>query len=343
MAITHHADLSVAEAVLARLKDAGGVAPDAQLAGDFYSRLRREVLPRDLDFLHMSGRRPIVAEGCSIEDGAPIDPNTIDLAMQRLKRTGFVAQDAWFNGEAPHRLAPEVGYRDFHFLFYLGRYAETEVCAGVLGCLQQLGIAPPGAGYSAQAFERLRREVRSCFEVPDTAMSRVMERLLYMLCALRRPSRMIGIGTYCGNTLAWAAGASCNGGRVYEAEKVYGIDIDTEATRLARRNFSRLSGIEHIELIAEDGRVAAERLTGPFDAIYLDANSPDNGKAIYLELIQRLYPKLVPGGWVVAHDTTLPAFREQLAGYLTFVRDRSRFAESVCLDVDLFGLELSVK
>jgi predicted O-methyltransferase YrrM len=343
MALVYQADRQITAMVLAKLKEDGGLAPAAQLADDFYHRLRREVLPRDLDFLHMSGRRPIGTPGPSVEDDAPIDREMAETALQRLKRTGFVAEDAWFNGRATHQLATEVGYRDLHFLYYLGQYAEREISAGVLELLKQNGIVASSAAYSSEAFERLRREVRVHFEIPDTAISPVMERLLYQLSAVKQPKRMIGIGIFCGNTLVWNAGASCNGGRVYEPEQVLGIDIDAQAIRLAQKNFSLLTEVDHVELIAEDGRLAADRLAGPFDYIYLDADSAENGKGIYLEMLQKLYPKLRRGGWVVAHDTTLPAFKPQLADYLGFVRDRRFFQESISLDVDVCGLELSVK
>ncbi|MCL5996911.1 MAG: class I SAM-dependent methyltransferase [Chloroflexi bacterium] len=343
MALVYHADRRIAAMVLAKLKDDGGVAPAAQLADGFYQRLRKEVLPRDLDFLHMFGRRPIGTKGPCVENDMPLEHELIEIALQRLKRNGFVAEDAYFSAEATHQLAQEVGYRDFHFLYYLGLYAEHEIGAGVLELLKQKGIIASSAAYSSEAFERLRQEVKAHFEIPDTAMSPVMERLLYLLSSVKQPRRTIGIGIFCGNTLVWNAGASCNGGKVYEAENVYGIDIDAQAICLAKQNFGRLTDVDHVEFIAEDGRLAADRLAGPFDYIYLDADSEVNGKGIYLELLQRLYPKLSPGGWVVAHDTTLPAFRHQLDDYLHFVRDRRNFTESICLDVDIFGLELSIK
>jgi predicted O-methyltransferase YrrM len=213
----------------------------------------------------------------------------------------------------------------------------------VLALLKQIGVINTGAGYSSEAFEMLRQEVRAHFEIPDTAFSPVMERLLYLLASVKRPKRILGIGIFCGNTLVWTAGASCNGGKVYQADKVYGIDIDPEAIAVARRNFSRLAGSDQVELVAEDGRVTADRLAGPFDCLYLDADSQENGKGIYLELLQALYPKLSAGCWVLAHDTTLPSFHPQVEGYLSFVRDRDKFSESISFDVDLFGLELSIK
>jgi predicted O-methyltransferase YrrM len=343
MALVYRADRQIATTVLAKLKADGGIAPDAWFNDGPCRELRREVLPRDLDFLHMAGIRSIVTTAPSVERAAPPDPAAIEKALGLLKRNGFVAADAHFNAEEPHKLAAEVGYRDFHFLYYLGQYAESEISTAVLALLKQIGVIDAGATYSLEAFEALRRQVRAHFEIPDTAMSPVMERLLYLLASVKRPKRILGIGIFCGYTLAWTAGASCNGGKVYQGAEVCGVDIDAEAIGVARRNFSRLADSDHVELVAEDGRVTAERLAGPFDCLYLDADSSENGKGIYLELLQTLYPKLSKGGWVLAHDTTLPAFQPRLEGYLSFVRDRHKFSESISFDVDLFGLELSIK
>jgi predicted O-methyltransferase YrrM len=154
----------------------------------------------------------------------------------------------------------------------------------VLALLEQIVVIDAGATYSSEAFERLRQEVRAHFEIPDTVFSPVMERLLYLLASVKRPKRILGIGVFCGYTPAWIAGASCNGGKVYQADKVYGIDIDAKAIELARQNFSGLAESDHVELVAEDGRVTADRLAGPFDCLYLDADSHENGKGIYIDL-----------------------------------------------------------
>ena len=154
---------------------------------------------------------------------------------------------------------------------------------------------------------------------------------------------MIGIGTYCGNALVWAVGSSCGRGKVFEAEKVYGIDIDAEATDRARRNFGKLKFAGHIELLAEDGLKAVESLEGLFDYVYLDVDSKELGKGLYLELLKRLYRLVAEGGWVLAHDIVVPPFADQFTENLAFVRNRENFKESILFDVDAYGLELSIK
>ena len=53
--------------------------------------------------------------------------------------------------------------------------------------------------------------------------------------------------------------------------------------------------------------------------------------------------KVEVGGWVLAHDTTVPPFASQLEKYLSFVRGNKYFRESISFDIDPFGLELSIK
>lgn len=267
----------------------------------------------------------------------------IEMALEKLKDAGLVSKDAYFNYDAPQQLRREVTYRDYLFLSRLSRTAEVETVRSILAWLRQEGVVPEGATYDEAAFDDLRREVKEKFTIPGTSITPVMERLLYMLSSVRRPRRVIGLGTYCGYALVWSVGPSCGQGKVYEAEKVYGIDIDAEATESAQRNFSKLAHSDHIELIAEDGLKAVERLEGPFDYVYLDVESKELGKGIYLELLKGLHGKVEEGGWVLAHDTTVPPFAKQLEEYLAFVRDEENFRQSISFDVDPFGLELSVK
>ncbi len=271
------------------------------------------------------------------------ESQVIEMALQRLKDDKLVSRDAFFNYDAPHKLRKEVAYRDFDFLSRLCRTAEDETVHSALAWLQQKGVVAASATCDESAFEKLRHAVKAKFTLPRSSITPVMERLLYMLSSVKRPRRVIGLGTYCGNAFVWSIGSSCGPGKVYEAQKVYGIDIDAESTERARENFDRLEYTDHIEFIAEDGLKAAERLEGPFDYVFLDVESKDQGKGLYLELLKRLYDKVEPGGWVLAHDTVVPPFAGQLEEYFAFVRDGENFQESVSFDVDPFGLELSIK
>ncbi|MFC2031417.1 O-methyltransferase [Chloroflexota bacterium] len=267
----------------------------------------------------------------------------IEVVMESLKSDGLVAGDAYFNHGAPQQLRREVAYRDFDFLARLSRLGELETVRSVLKWLVQKGVVPEGATYDEVAFSELRQMVKTQFADPGTSVTPVMERLLYMLCSVKKPRRVIGLGTYCGYALVWAMGPSCGPGRSYEAEQVYGIDIDADATACAKLNLSKLPHTDDVELIAEDGLKAVERLQGPFDSVLIDVDSKELGKGLYLELLKQLYGKIETGGWVLAHDTVAPPFAGQLEAYLAYVRGGEKFSGSISFDVDAYGLELSVK
>lgn len=269
--------------------------------------------------------------------------HVIERAVDRLKDDGLVAAEAWFNHDAPEKLRSEVAYRDFDFLSRLSRIEEAETVRSILTWLSGAGVVPKDATYDEGAFAALRRAVKDSFDVPGSSITPVMARLLYALSSVQKPQRAIGLGTYCGYALVWAVGASCGPGRVYDAEKVYGIDVDAAATERARANLGRLAHTGHVELLAEDGLEVVERLTGPFDYVYLDVEGKDLGKGLYLALLERLYEKIEVGGWVLAHDTMVPPFAAQLEEYLALVRNEDKFRESISFDVDPFGLELSIR
>ncbi|MCU0287604.1 MAG: class I SAM-dependent methyltransferase [Acidobacteria bacterium] len=272
-----------------------------------------------------------------------VNHHVVERVLKKLKLSGFVSIDACFNYNNPDHLRKEVTYRDSDFLSLLGQTSEIEIVDSALDLLKETGVVSADASYSREAFINLREQIQVAFNLPSTTLSPVMERLLYMLSAVRKPACIIGLGIYYGYTLAWIAGDSCGKGKVYEARKIHAIDIDPGAVENAKTNFSKIPDTQHLDYIIEDGLIAAGRFTGSFDCLYLDVDSKEFGKGLYLELMKKFYPKLKTGGWVIAHDTIHPLFSNQLKKYLDFVRNKNYFSQSISFPVDLCGLELSIK
>lgn len=278
------------------------------------------------------------------------DEQVIESCLGLLKKAGRVSGEAYFNHTASNDLRSEVAYRDGDFLEYLGYTKEEDVIDSILHMLKQNGILTAAAQYDKTAFLELRQEVKGKFDnqlVLQPTMSYgtitpVMERLFYMLSSVRKPKRILALGIFWGNALIWNVGSSCGKGKVYDTEKVYGIDIDSHAVDQARKNFNKLSGIERIEWIANDGLQTVEKLNDTYDYVFLDVGIR-NDKRLNLILLKKLYQKLQKGCWVLAHDTTMHFFKEHFKSYLDFVRDKSFFSESISFDVDQYGLELSIK
>ncbi|MBU8934445.1 MAG: class I SAM-dependent methyltransferase [candidate division Zixibacteria bacterium] len=267
----------------------------------------------------------------------------IELALNKLKQDGVVHPEAQFNYEAEDGLRREVTYRDDDLQYRLGRSpAEVEVVDTALEMLISMKLVSTDAGYNKQSFDSLRFAVKKEFKGSWTSITPVMERLLYMLTAVKRPKRLVELGSFWGNTLAWFAGPCVGRNREYQAERIYGIDIDMKMTELAKENFARLEKTESVELIGEDAAVTLERIDAPIDFLYLEAKD-ENCNSGYLEFLQQVYDKLPEGSWVIAHDTTAYDHQDDLREYLVWVRDVRNFSESISFDVDRFGLELSIK
>ena len=262
-------------------------------------------------------------------------------AMRFLESRGLVAPRASLDRRLGAPPRSSVLYGDYDFLYFLSRAAEEQISDSVLADLRTHGLVGPRVSYDKHRYLELRERIKMSFVVPGTALSPAMERLLFMLASARRPRNVLGLGTFCGYTLAWTAGALRRTGG--SSPKVRGIDLSLPMVGLARRNYRALGLPALVTLPCMDARVFAKRTRERFDYLYLDLDDPTTGKGIYLDLIEPLYEKLAPGAWVLAHDTTFPGFQKQLEGYFRFVRDPARFRASVSFPVDCYGLELSVK
>jgi predicted O-methyltransferase YrrM len=270
----------------------------------------------------------------------------IDLAIDRLKNDGIVHPEAQFNPEAEGSLRKEISYYDRDFLGRLGRtQAEAEIVDAAINMLKEHGIVEASSGYDADAFEKYRSYVKASFTGTWTSLSPTMERLMYMLTSIKRPGHLLELGSFWGYTLAWFAGPCLGTNSAYVPKRVIGIDIDVDMTEQARRNFEKLHGTDVVSLIDGDAREVLVDLEGPFDFVYIEAKDDKSkeSQGLYLELLKQVYDRISPGGWVIAHDSLDWSFAKEMDEYLPYVRDESKFSESVAFEIDNCGLELSIK
>jgi predicted O-methyltransferase YrrM len=273
----------------------------------------------------------------------------IDAAVEKLKSDGVVHPDAAFNPNAPGSLRREIAYYDRDFIRRLGRVSsDSETVDSALAMLREHCLVDPAASYDEKAFEKHRAQVREKFTGSWTSLTPVMERLIYMLTDVRRPMHLLELGSFWGYTLAWFAGPCVGPNATYQAQRIVGIDVNAEATKQAAVNFSKLGQSETVQLVAADARTALERISGPFDFVYIEAKSDDEAKSdydygLYLSLLKQIYDRLAPGAWVIAHDSLDWTFTTEIAEYLQFVRDEEHFSQSVSFEIDNCGLELSIR
>jgi len=216
---------------------------------------------------------------------------------------------------------------------------EISLIDDALAEMVDAGILPH-AEYDGGKMLAHRVAVREKFDIPWTAITPRMQRLLYAINAIARPDTMIAVGIFCGNTFISNAGAAIGPGACYRASRLIGVEIRPEEAERAARNVATVDPEGEARIVAEDGIPFLRDLDGTVDLLYLDADgSGGRGKSIYLDLLEAAEHALRPGSLVLAHNSVNAA--AQLADYLDFVRDPERFRESIDLYVDGEGLEVS--
>jgi predicted O-methyltransferase YrrM len=117
-------------------------------------------------------------------------------------------------------------------------------------------------------------------------------RLLRLLTEAVGAKHVVEIGTSNGYSAIWQALAlKATGG------KLTTFEIDSRRAAMARENL-RKAGVEDVVTVIEgDAHEEVEQVDGPIDILFLDAD-----KEGYIDYLNKLLPKLRPGGLIVAHN-----------------------------------------
>lgn len=218
---------------------------------------------------------------------------------------------------------------------------EIAVVAEALQALAAAGILPQ-TQYDEAKLQAHRRAVRDRFEIPWTAITPRMQRLLYAINAIVQPRNMIAAGVFCGNTFISNAGAAVGPGACYTAEALVGVEIKPEEAARAERNVRNIDPTGVARVVAADAVELVAAFPDPIDLLYLDADGDrGRGKGIYLEITEAGLDRLPPGSLILAHNSVNCA--AALADYLAFVRDPANMRASVNVIIDGEGLEVSVR
>lgn len=218
---------------------------------------------------------------------------------------------------------------------------EQSVVHDCLESLVEAGILPH-SDYNEEGLIAMQRALEANFEIPWTAITPRMQRLLYAINCISKPGVMIGVGIFCGYTFISNAGAAIGPGSCYRAEKLIGIEIDPDEASRARRNVSSFAGTDGFRIVAADGVTWLREFNDDIDLLYLDANGRGSkGKAIYLDILRSALHCLHPGSLVLAHNSFNSA--QKLEGYLKYVRSKDNFRQSLNAVIDDQGLEVSLR
>jgi len=117
-------------------------------------------------------------------------------------------------------------------------------------------------------------------------------RLLRILAESVGAKHIVEIGTSNGYSGIWQCLAlKATGG------KLTTFEIDARRAAMARENF-RKAGVEDLVTLVEgDAHEKVAQVEGPVDILFLDAD-----KEGYLDYLNKLLPKLRPGGLVIGHN-----------------------------------------
>lgn len=218
---------------------------------------------------------------------------------------------------------------------------EVAIVDEALDVLHEAGILPH-TNYDHEKMLAHRQAVRDLFDIPWTAITPRMQRLLYVINAIAQPENMIAAGVFCGNTFISNAGAGVGPGACYTAKQLIGVEIRQEEAERAEGNVRRIDPTGIARVVAEDAIDTVADFPDSINLLYLDANgSGGRGKGIYLDILEAGYEKMPAGSIVLAHNSANLA--ERLEHYLNFVRDPANFHSSVNVIFDIEGLEVSVK
>lgn len=242
--------------------------------------------------------------------------------------------------EAPDWQTYKMDWRSPHRVLELIE-KEIGIVHDALNTLVKAGILPH-PHYDHGKLLAHRTAVAKRYDIPWTAISHRMQRLIYAINAIHQPRVMIAVGIFCGNTFSSNAGAAIGPGAVYKAARLVGLEIRPEEADRARRNVATIDPEGTAEILGEDGIPFLKNIKDPIDLLYLDADGPKGrGKSIYLDMAEAAEHALKPGSLVLAHNSVNAA--AQLADYLAYMRDPIHFKASANMIVDDQGLEVSIR
>lgn len=141
-------------------------------------------------------------------------------------------------------------------------------------------------------------------------------RLLEALIVVSGARSVLELGTFTGVGALAMAAALPTGGRIVT------VEVDPDNAAVAQRHIAASPLADRIELIQGDAREVLQRLSGPFDLVWIDAWKADYPR--YLDLV---VPRLASRGIIVADNlfrggATLPPADddEDTRGVLEFAR-----------------------
>ncbi|MBI1316152.1 methyltransferase [bacterium] len=143
----------------------------------------------------------------------------------------------------------------------------------------------------SELLAELQRETWAKVLMPRMLSGHIQGRTLSLLSRLKRPRRILEIGTYTGYSALCLAEGLAEGGVLHT------IDINDELESMVRRYFDRSPFADRLHLHIGDATRLVPELPGPWDLVFIDADKENY--AVYFDAV---VDALNPGGLLVADN-----------------------------------------
>jgi predicted O-methyltransferase YrrM len=174
----------------------------------------------------------------------------------------------------------------------MGRGDQRGMRGGASGRGGRFFSSPPKAMDDSE--KRILDVLQSMLSNPQGVPSVPMDdgRFLRTLAEFSDAKRVVEIGTAQGTSAIWFCMALRKTGG-----KLRTYEIDPVIAQVARKNFERAGVDAIVTLVLGDAHVEAPKFEGAIDVLFLDADKPG-----YRDYLDKLLPKVRPGGVVAAHN-----------------------------------------
>jgi caffeoyl-CoA O-methyltransferase len=145
---------------------------------------------------------------------------------------------------------------------------------------------------ASELFERLAAETRETQSAPQMMVGAVEGEFLRFMVLMQKPQLVLEIGTFTGwSSIAMASALASRG-------KVITCDVNPDTTEIARRYAEQAGVADRIQYMLGPALDTLEKLDGPFDLVFVDADKPG-----YVDYYEAVLPKLADGGVILADNT----------------------------------------
>jgi predicted O-methyltransferase YrrM len=181
------------------------------------------------------------------------------------------------------------------------------VPAILLALAATVGAQQRSPGALTSQIDHVLRSIKAA-DREQLAVSEEDGRFLRVLVAARGARSVLEIGGASGYSAIWLGlGARESGGRVVT------IEYDPQRAREAAANVRTAGLADVVQVVHGDAFKEIPKLGGAFDVVFLDAWKPD-----YKRFFDLVYPRMTPGGVLVAHNVRNKA--DEMKPFLDTIR-----------------------